>query len=137
MQEITQSFLNELESQGLNYNDVKETQGREIVNCGVHGKIMDYMVLFIFTGEHDVEIAAMRLATCPENKKTTLLPLISDFNAKHRWFKLVIMPDGSVNLRADSVVSPETSGAICIELFLRAMPIIENILPEINKIIWA
>ena len=86
-----------------------------------------------FTGEHDAEISAMRLASCPEDRRAALLPVINEVNAYYRWVKLVIMPDGAVNMRADAVVSEETAGGICVELFLRMMKAVDDVYPKIMK----
>ena len=59
--------------------------------------------------------------------------LLYEVNAYYRWVKLVIMPDGAVNMRADAVVSEETAGGVCVELFLRMMKAVDDVYPKIMK----
>ena len=74
-------------------------------------------------------------SSCPPDHREALLPVINDFNAKCRWMKLVIMPDGAVNMRADAVVSEETAGAVCVELFIRIMKSVDDVYPQIMKVL--
>lgn len=137
MQKNAEALIRELESQEIPCGGVQEADGRTIVNCNVTGKATNYNVLFIFTADHDVEIAAMRLSVCPKEKRTKLYPIINDFNAQCRWGKLVIMPDGSVNMRCDAVITEESSGGICVELFLRLTRMIDDVYPSIGKALWS
>ena len=79
----------------------------------------------------------MRLAVCPPEKREKLLPVVNDFNALQRWGKLVIMPDGLVNMRVDAVITEESAGGICIELFLHITRMVDDIHPKINTAIWS
>lgn len=133
MQKIAEAFIKELKSQGLKEGPVQESDGHTFVHCGVKGKANFYDIVFIFTGEHDAEIAAMRLASCPDDRRAALLPIVNDVNARCRWIKLVVMPDGSVNMRADAIVSEETAGGVCVELFLRMMKVVDDVYPQIMK----
>lgn len=137
MQKVAEILVEELKSQGIPCAGVNEAENRTIVNVAVSGKYNSYGVIFIFNAEHDVEIAAMRIAVCPENKRKNLYPALNDFNSQCRWGKLVVMPNGDVNMRCDAVVTEETVGGTCVEIFLRITKMVEDVYPAVSKALWS
>lgn len=137
MQKVAEILVEELKSQGIPCAGVNETDNRTIVNVTVGGQYSTYGVVFIFNAEHDVEIAAMRIAVCPENKRKDLYPVLNDFNSKCRWGKLVVMPNGDVNMRCDAVISEENVGGTCVEIFLRITHMVADVYPSISKVLWS
>ena len=132
-------FMSECDRVGLKYRDCRDLDnGESVVVCGVNGKNnARYDVIYIFDKDgHAVSLRVFGLVQFPDEKYGAILDVANSINAGYRWLKFYA-GDGKINVQCDAIISDETSGAICVELFVRTMRIIDDVYPKFMHLLWA
>lgn len=109
------------------------------VLVGYNGKVAkNVMVHFISHADtNDVAVRIPVLATAPEEKFLDILELINTLNLRFRYIKLALSPKYDVILSCDVPLRTSNVGDVCLELFARLMQIVDELYPEIMKLIWS
>ena len=132
-------FEEEMKRVGFRYRQPEElSDGKVVVTCGIEGVCARYDVYFFFDpDEHAVSIRIFNLLKAPIDRMPQVMDLINTLNGEYRWIKFFKDADCKVNVQADAIISPETSGKIAFEILARSMKIIDEIYPRFMKAIWA
>ena len=132
-------FEEEMKRVGFKYRQPEElSDGKVVISCGIEGVCARYDVFFFFDpDEHSVSIRIFNLLKVPIDKMSQIMEMNNSLNGHYRWIKFFTDDDSKVNVQADAIISPETSGKIAVEIMARAMKIIDEIYPRFMKAIWA
>lgn len=96
------------------------------------------MVHFISHADsNDVAVRIPVLATAPEEKFLDVLELINTLNLRFRYIKLALSPKYDIILSCDIPQRTSNLGDVCLELFARIMQIVDELYPELMKLIWS
>lgn len=96
-----------------------------------------YKIRFISKdNDNDVSVRIFGLVTVSEAKKTRVLPVINNLNAKYRFVKFVMDDDGDINLEYDYLVRCPDPAASAVELIIRINQIVDNAYPELMRAMW-
>ncbi len=131
-------FMSECDRAGIKYRDSRDLDnGGSLVVCGVNGQNnARYDVLFLFDPDgKGVSPRVPGILTFPEEKRPQFLELVNELNGKYRWVKFSLR-EGRVNVQADASITDDTSGRVCVELFLRIIKIIDDVYPEFMRTLW-
>lgn len=114
------AFLRACDEAGLKHRGFRTTDtGKTVVALGVndsHGNT--YTVkYFFYPDEKDVAIRVYGLATGRPNIYPEMLRRCALLNNQYRWIKFVVDEEFDVNMEADCIISPETAGDVCLEMF--------------------
>ena len=133
-------FMSECDRMGIKYKDSLDLDGgSSLVVCGVQDKNnARYDVLFIFAqDQHTVSMQIVGLLQFDEEREADMMAIANELNATYRWFKFFTKEKNKINVQADAIISEETSAQICVELFLRAMRVIDEAYPKFMHALWS
>ncbi len=87
--------------------------------------------------DNDYAVRVFSLAHIPDEKIEDALKLINAKNRKFRYVKFVLDDDGDVNMEYDLPMKGGNLGPCAVEMFIRFVKIIDEVLPEFMHLIWA
>ena len=133
------SFLLACDHKGLKYPSPRVGSGGEtLVSLGVrdpHG--FHYTVMFIFYPEgQSAAVRVYRFASVPAHMRSYAVRRCNTLNNRHSWVKFVLDEDGDVNMEADCIITPESAGDICMEIFRRFTETAHAAYPLFHAEVW-
>lgn len=87
--------------------------------------------------DNDVAVRISPLARVPESKTGEMLKLINDFHNRYRYIRFCLDSDNDLIVSYDIAVKAENIGETAIEIFIRFSQILDDIYPEIMRVIWS
>lgn len=127
-------FLLACEQKGLKYQEPKVlSNGKTVVPLpvsGSHGN--QYTVRFFFDADGtQVSIRIFGLVTVQPTIYSRMVMRCNTMNNRFPFVKFVVDQDLDLNLEMDCLVTPETAGTVCVEMFSYFLGIAKEAYPEI------
>ncbi len=120
MNSAANAFLQACDREGLKYVPPKITpDGKTVLRLNVRGTHGNgYAVTYVFPPEEkDVSIRIFGLVTARKEILAKVIYRCNKMNNRFRWVKFLVDDDMDLNLEADCVITPETAGEVCMEMF--------------------
>lgn len=140
MLQVTQSFINKLESKDLRYDYYEGTAERnERIRVGFNGEHGNEIAFYFFFDPNGttVNIKVFSICKVSAEKLMDLYVLLNQLNCEYRWVKFYLNDDNEVTCSGDAVLQPESAGEELYELLSRFLGIIDDLYPRIMKAVWA
>lgn len=107
---------------------------------GAKGKKAPGRDFYFFSNDenNDVTIRCEPIATIPEDKILPALRILNDYAVKHRYNGFYLDEQNRLGMQFDlpQSVSDDSVGPIAFEYMLRMLSIIDDIYPDIMKLLW-
>lgn len=133
------AFIRACDQNGLKHSTPQLLPGGQTsVSLGINGSHgVAYTFRFFFGVQgNDVAIRVFRLGTgIPEHLRSGYIQRCNRANNRHRWLKVVLDPDGDINLEADCIITPETAGDTCMELLRLLAQALDDAYPGLFAVI--
>lgn len=128
------AFLQACEQKELKYKEPQVlSNGKTVVSLGVsepHGN--QYTIRFFFDADADrVSIRIFSLVTVRPEILSRMAMRCNTMNNRFPFVKFVVDQDLDLNLEADCLITPETAGHICTEMFYRMVFVAREAYPAI------
>ena len=138
MADLSNSFLEELDKQGLTHQPVIKEDGRTVIPLGFNLKQYKVRILvFFFDDNNTVAIRCFDFLSVNEDQFPKALVCCNDLNRTKRWVKFYIDDDLDICIEDDAIVDEMTAGQEVLELVMRMVAIADDAYPIMNKAIWS
>ena len=139
MKETAKNFTARLEAEGVRY-DFQERQDKADWVCARFSgdNIPSIAVQFFFDADEDnAALRAFSIARVPQEKAAGMRTLLNSLMEEYRWIRLYLDSDNEVTAAIDAFITPETAGAVCYELLVRMVGIVDELYPRLMKELWS
>jgi hypothetical protein len=139
MSQAAQNFTSYLDSKGVRYDYHEATSERnEYVKITFGGKNAESVstTFFFDSNGTSINVKSFSIAKIPSNKLMDMYVSLNELNAQYRWVKFYVDSDNEVTVSGDVIVDPSNSGTECYEIMIRYISIIDDVYPNIMKVIW-
>lgn len=115
-------------------NEVQEN----VLTCGWNIEGGEVRVFMFFDDDSHVHTECVNFVKVPESAYDKMYKLMNDLNSKYKLLKFVLDEKrGEIKAMDDAVISLDTCGEECFEIMIRAVGIIQDAFPEIQRTIWS
>lgn len=87
--------------------------------------------------DNDVAVRISPLVRVPENKTGEILKLINGYHSRYRYIRFCLDSDNDLIAGYDLAVKAENIGETALEIFIRFSQILDDVYPEIMRVIWS
>ena len=108
------------------------------VHAGVNGQGVTYTMKFICKAS-DNNVFGLRifeLIHVPAAKRRDVLLLLSQLQARYRFWRFNLDSSNSVNIEYDFPPATSNHGKMAVELFIRTVKMIDDIYAELYQCVW-
>ena len=134
------NFKNFLEEKNLRCNYMEATEDRnEIITIGAGGdNAKEIELVFFFDGDGDsVNVKSFSIARVPADRLMDMYVKLNELNYEYRWVKFYLDKDNEVTVSGDAIINPDSAAEECFEILLRYHNIIDEVYPQLMKVIYA
>jgi len=117
---------------------VSEDENRSFVKARFSGNnVHGVDCYFVSTDdENDVAFRIFSFAKVPEEKRDVMYALVNVLNGEYRYFAFSLEEDGSISAAYDFPAKCVNVGDIAVEIFARAMDVLDEAYPMVMREIW-
>lgn len=132
-----QKFIDELQRLEINYEiiDNEKAQGLIMRN---YSEDNDFILVITYIFDENGEGVNIRAFSICKVKSVSekLLEKINEINNTYRWICLFI-DDDNISARCDAYLDENNAAQICFRYAVRLVTIIDEIYPQLMKLIWS
>lgn len=124
----------------ITYDYFEPTESRnEAIRVGFNAKNKDSIsVILIFDEDgNSINVKSFSVAKVPEDKLLDIYVCLNELNNQYRWVKFYVDSDNEVTVSGDAILDEDSAGPECFEIVIRYIGIIDEVYPNIMKILWA
>ena len=137
---VAERIKSHFDAEGIRYDYYEPTESRnEAIRVGFNAKNKDSISVILFIDEDggSINVKSFTVAKVPENKLMDMYVCLNDLNNQYRWVKFYIDSDNEVTVSGDAIIDAESAGKECLEIVIRYVDIIDDVYPNIMKVLWA
>ena len=87
--------------------------------------------------DNDVAVRISPLVRVPEDKTGEILKLINGYHSRYRYIRFCLDSDNDLIAGYDLAVKAENIGETALEIFIRFSQVLDDVYPEIMRVIWS
>lgn len=130
-------FMRHMDNTGIKYS----VESENAVSVSYSADNLDTIKTVVFfdkDGDNDVHFWCPITGTVPDNRKLDMLDLCNQLNKKYRWLKFYISSDRKdVEADSDEYVDVDSCGEECMSHVKRFVGIVDEVYPQMMKVLWS